>query len=142
MGINNPNLPNNVLSDEEAIQYLAAVVNAFRVGTYVPVTGSPTVTAAQMVGGVVDISGGSTATMTTDTAVNIIAQMNALSAGSAVVGATASFTIINDNSGILTVAGGTGVTLSGNSPTSLAAGAVRRYVIKVASASTVNMYAL
>lgn len=142
MGTNNPNLPNNVLSDEEAIQYLAAAVNAFRSGTYVPLTGSPTATAAQIVGGFIDVSGGSTATLTTDTAVAIIAQMNALSAGSAVVGATASCTIVNDNSGNLTVAGGTGVTLSGNSPTTIAAGAVRRYIIKVASASTVNMYAL
>jgi hypothetical protein len=141
MGTNNPNLPNNVLSDEEAIQYLAAVLNAIRVGNYAAVTGSPTATAAQMVGGAIDVSGGSTATLTTDTATAIVAQMNALQPGSGVAGATASCTIINDNSGALTVTGGTGVTLSGNSPTSIAAGAARRYLIKVVSGTAVNMYA-
>lgn len=142
MGVNNPNLPNNVLSDEEAIQYLAAQVNAMRAGTAVNKTGSPTLTAAETVGAAVSVSGGSTATLTLPTAAQIVAQFEALSPGSGVAGATASLLVVNDNSGALTVAGGTGVTLSGNSPTSIAAGAARRYVLKIVSGSAVNAYAL
>jgi hypothetical protein len=140
MGVNNPNLPSNVLSDEEAIQYLASVLNALRVGTYNSLTGSPTVTAAQMVGGVVDINGGTTATVTTDTAVNIIARMVALDANAG-VGSTAQFAILNDNSGVVTVTPGTGVTIvgTGTTGTSLAAGAYRKYLIKILTATTVSL---
>lgn len=138
MGVNNPNLPSNVLSDEEAIQYMAAVLNALRSGTYTGVTGSPTITAAQMVGGAVDITGGVTATVTTDTATAIIARMQALDANSG-IGSTAQFTLINDNSGVLTVAGGTGVTIVGAGGTSLAAGAHARYVIRQLTANTVSL---
>lgn len=143
MGVNNPNLPNNVLSDEEAIQWLAAQVNSMRVGTASSKTGgTPSATAAEMVGGAISCSGTTTATLTLDTAVNIVAQFNVLATGSGVAGATASMLITNDNSGVLTVGAGAGVTLSGNSPTSIAAGAARRYVIKIVSGSAVNLYAL
>lgn len=130
MGVNNPNLPSNVLSDEEAIQYLAAVVNALRSGTYTSVTGSPTLTAAQMVGGAVDITGGTTATVTTDTAAALVARMQALDANAG-VGSTASFTLINDNSGVLTLAAGTNVTLIGATAPSVAAGSSARYQIRI-----------
>lgn len=112
MGANNPNLPTNVKSDEEAIQYLASIVAGMRTGLYTALTGSPTLTAAQMVGGVVEISGGTTATVTLDTAANIIARMQALDANAA-IGSTATFRLVNDNSGILTVALGAGVTNAG-----------------------------
>jgi hypothetical protein len=139
MGANNPNLPSNVLSDEEAIQYLAGIVQSMRTGLYTGVTGSPTLTAAQMVGGSVDISGGTTATVTTDTAANIIARMQALDANAA-IGSTASFTLINDNSGVCTLALGSGVTNAGVAGIlSLAAGVAYRYILKWTGAGAVSI---
>jgi hypothetical protein len=130
MGTNNPNLPSNVSSDEGAIQYLAAILQSMRSGLYTGLTGSPTLTAAQMVGGSVDVSGGSTSTVTTDTAANIIARMQALDANAA-IGSTASFTLINDNSGTMTVALGTGVTNAGVAGIlTLLTGAAYRYILK------------
>lgn len=139
MGVNNPNLPSNVLSDEEAIQYLASVVASMRTGLYTGLTGSPTMTAAQMVGGSVDISGGAAATATTDTAANIIARMQALDANAA-IGSTARFTLINDNSGTLTLALGSGVTNGGVAGIlSLPAGAAYGYVLKWTGAGAVTI---
>jgi hypothetical protein len=138
MGVNNANFPNNVLSETEALQYLGSVVNATRLGLYNALTGSPTVTAAQMVGAAVDVSGGTTATLTTDTAVNIIARMQAVDANAG-VGSTALFRVINDNSGALTVAGGTGVTLVGAGANTIAAGASKGYMIKILTTTTVSL---
>jgi hypothetical protein len=139
MGVNNPNLPSNVLSDEEAIQYLASVVAGMRTGLYTALTGSPTLTAAQMVGGVVEISGGSTATVTTDTATNIIARMQALDANAA-IGSTAQFRILNDNSGVCTVALGTGVTNAGVAGSlSIPTLASYAYIIKWTGAGAVTL---
>jgi hypothetical protein len=135
MGANNPNLPSNVLSDEEAIQYLAGIVFAMRKGVYNALTGSPTATAVQMVGGTIEISGGTTATLTTDTAANIIAQMQALDANAA-IGSTSWVNIVNDNSGALTVTGGTGVTVTG---TSIPAAAAYRYLLTWSGANAVTM---
>lgn len=141
MGVNNPNLPSNVLSDEEAIQYLASVVNALRLGTYTALTtNSPTLTAAQMVGGVVEFSGQTAAqTITTDTAANIIARMTALDANAG-VGSTATFRMVNDNtsSGTLLLAAGANVTLV-NPGAVVAIGASRGYLIKILSATTVSV---
>jgi hypothetical protein len=138
MGTNNPNLPNNVASDEEAIQYLAGIVQSMRTGLYNGLTGSPTATAAQMVGGTIDVSGGAAATLTTDTAANIIARMQALDANAA-VGSTSFVTIINDNSGTLTVTGGTGVTVSGASGGTIAAGLAYKYLLTWTGANAVSM---
>lgn len=139
MGVNNPNLPSNVLSDEEAIQYLASIVQAMRTGLYTPLTGSPTMTAAQMVAGAVEISGGTTATATTDTAANIIARMQALDANAA-IGSTATFRLLNDNSGNLTVALGSGVTNGGVAGAlTLAAGASYSYMLKWTGAGAVSL---
>lgn len=138
MGTNNPNLPNNVLSDEEAIIYLATMVSALKSQTYVPLTGSPTLTGAQMVGGVVEISGGTTATVTTATAAQIIAAMQALDANAG-VGSTAQYALLNDNSGVLTHTMGANVTLVGTGGASLAAAAYRRFQIKVLTANSVSL---
>lgn len=141
MGVNNPNLPSNVLSDEEAIQYLASVVQALRVGTYNAIaTNNPTLTAAQMVGGVVELNGQTAAqTITTDTAVNIIARMVALDANAG-VGSTATFAIVNDNtsSGAATLAAGAGVTVVTPNP-AIAIGAANRFLIKILTATTVSV---
>jgi type IV secretory pathway VirJ component len=141
MGVNNPNLPSNVLCDEEAIQYLASIVNALRVGTYNAIaTNNPTLTAAQMVGGVVELNGQTAAqTVTTDTAVNIVARMIALDANAG-VGSTATFSIVNDNtsSGAATLAGGTGVTIVTPNP-AIAIGAANRFLIKILTLTTVSV---
>lgn len=140
MGTNNPNLPNNVLSDEEAIQYLAMMVAALKNQTFVQKSGAGpfTLTATEMVGGVVEFSGGAAVTTNTDTAVAIVARMQALDANAG-VGSTASFAIDNGNSGTMTVAGGTGVTLVGSGATSILTTIVRRYQIKVLTLTTVSL---
>ena len=139
MGTNNPNLPNNVLSDEEAIQYLASIVQGMRTGLYTAVTGSPTLTAAQMVGGVVEISGGSTATVTGDTAANIIARMQALDANAA-VGSFFTFRIVNDNSGIVTFTPGANCSITApSSGGSIPAASSYAFLCKWATATTITM---
>lgn len=143
MGTNNPNLPSNVASDEGAIQYLAAIVNSMRSGLYTGLTGaSPTLTAAQMVGGSVSVSGQTTAqNVTTDTAANIIARMQALDANAA-IGSTARFTLINDNtsSGAVTVVLGSGVTNAGVAGIlSIAIGAAYNYILKWTGANAVTI---
>lgn len=143
MGTNNPNLPSNVSSDEGAIQYLAAIVASMRNGLYTSITAAnPTLTAAQMVGGVVAVSGQTAAqNVTTDTAVNIIARMQALDANAA-IGSSATFTLINDNtsSGAVTVVLGAGVTNAGAAGIlSIAIGAVNRYMLKWSGANAVTI---
>lgn len=138
MGVNNPNLPDNVKSDEEAIQYLASIVQAMRTGLYTPLTGSPTLTAAQMVGGVVEISGGSTATVTGDTAANIIARMQALDANAA-VGSTFTFRLVNDNSGNLTFTPGANTSITApSSGGTVPAASSYSYIGKWATATTIT----
>lgn len=139
MGTNSPYFPDNVNSDEEAIVYLGSMVASLMNQTYVAKTGDPiTLTATEMVGGVVNVSGGTTATVNTATAVDIIARMQALDANAG-VGSTAQFSLINGNSGTMTVAGGTGVTLVGTGATTLLTTVVRRYQIKILTATTVSL---
>ncbi len=143
MGTNNPNLPSNVSSDEGAIQYLAAIVAAMRNGLYTSLTGaSPTLTAAQMVGGVIALSGQTAAqTPTTDTAANIIARMQALDANAA-IGSSAPFTLVNDNtsSGAVTLQLGSGVTNAGAAGIlSLAIGTAMRYMLKWSGTGAVTI---
>src|SRR6185436_10491188 len=112
MGTNNPYLPSNVLSDEEAIQYLAMMVSSLQTASYVAKTGAGPIalTATEMVGGVVEHSGQTGAvSFTTATAAAIIARMQALNANAG-VGSTATFGIVNDNtsSGAITLSTGDG----------------------------------
>lgn len=146
MGTNNPYLPDTVRSDEEAIQYLATVLNAVKNNTYTQLSGAGpfTLTGAQMVGGVVEFSGSTTAvTTTTATAAQILAAMQAIDANAG-VGSTIQLTLVNDNtsSGQITLAGGTGVTLSGPTPTAILIAAAKRYLIKILTTTTASMTAL
>lgn len=140
MGTNSPYFPNNVNSDEEAIVYLGSMVASLMNQTYVAKTGDPiTLTATEMVGGVVNVSGGTTATVNTATAAAIIARMQVLDANAG-VGSTAQFSLINGNSGTMTVAAGDGdVTLVGAGATTLLTTVVRRYQIKILTATTVSL---
>lgn len=140
MGTNNPYLPDNVLSDEGAIKYLAQMVFALMNQTYTAKTGDPiTLTATEMVAGVVNVSGGTTATVNTATGAAIIARMVALDANAG-VGSTARFTVINGNSGTMTVAAGDGnVTLVGAGATTVLTTVVREYLIKILTATTVSL---
>ena len=93
-----------------------------------------------MVGGVVDVNGGSTFAMTTDTASAIVARMQALDANAG-VGSTAQFAVVNDNSGTLTYTAGTGVTFIGGLPTNLtqATATIRKFQIKILTLTTVSL---
>ena len=141
MGVNNPYFPSNVLNTEESLQYLGAFIKAMRTQRYAAVTGSPTLTGAEMADAVVEISGGSTATITTATGPQIIAAMQALDAN-ADVGSIASFTIVNGNSGTVTLAASvTGVTLVGTDVASVLTDTSKPYQIKILTASTVSITA-
>ena len=146
MGTNNPYLPDTVRSDEEAIQYLATVLSAVKNNTYTQLSGAGpfTLTGTQMVGGVIEFSGSTTAvTVTTATAAQILAAMQVVDPNAG-VGSTIQLTLVNDNtsSGAITVGGGTGVTLSGPTPTAIAIAAAKRYLIKILTATTASMVAL
>jgi len=146
MGTNNPYLPDTVRSDEEAIQYLATVLSAVKNNTYTQLSGAGpfTLTGTQMVGGVVEFSGSTTAvTVNTATAAAILAAMQVVDPNAG-VGSTIQLTLVNDNtsSGAITVAGGTGVTLSGPTATTIAIAAAKRYLIKILTATTASMVAL
>ena len=138
MGTNSPYFPSSVDCDEEAIVYLGMMISALKSQTYTAVTGSPTATAAQMVGGVIEISGGVTATITTDTAANIIARMLALDANSG-IGSTANFSIVNGNTGTVTLAAGANVTLVGVDAATILTDTAKRYQIKQLTATTVSV---
>jgi len=138
MGANSPFFPDSVLSETQGIQYLGSVVNAQRLGLYANVTGSPALTAAQMVGGAVAVGGGAAATATTDTAALIVARIKAVKPG-AVAGATSHFHLLNDNTGILTLAPGAGVTISGDGANLIPPGSSRRYLITMVSDTAVTL---
>lgn len=141
MGTNNPYLPNNVLSDEEAIQYLAMMVAALKNNTYVTKTGAGpfTLTGAEMIGTVVQFSGSTTAVvLNTATAAAIIAAMQAADANAG-VGSTTVFGIVNDNtsSGAITLTAGSNVTIVGTAVIAIAS--ARRYQIKILTSTTVSI---
>jgi hypothetical protein len=106
----------------------------------------------------VDVSGGAVVTYTTDTAINIIAAIQIAVAnaykqglGSFAAGVNPppgvpnlfnvswTLTINNQNSGTLTVAAGTGVTLVGTNAGSIATVTARQYVVTITSPTTVTI---
>lgn len=90
---------------------IAAMLTAMQAG-FTPFGGNTgTLTAAMIAGGFVLVSGGSTATLTTDTATNIINQLTQSQGASVRIGQTFLLDIANLNSGSVTLAGGTGVTV-------------------------------
>jgi len=142
MGTNNPYFPDTVRCDEEAIQYLAMMVSALKTNTYVTKTGAGpfTLTGAEIVGTVIELSGQSAAgvVLNTPTAAAIITQMQALDANAG-VGSTAQFTVVNDNtsSGAVTLTAGSNVTLVGTAV--IAVATARKYQIKILTATTVSI---
>lgn len=141
MGVNNPYFPSNVLNTEEALQYLGALIKAMRTQRYAAKTGSPTLTGAEMADAAVEISGGATATVTTATGPQIIAAMQALDPN-ADVGSISNFTLVNGNSGTVTLAANaTGVTLVGADVASVLTDTSKTYQIKILTSSTVSITA-
>lgn len=108
-------------------------------------TSATTATAANLTGGavaaVLAMTGALTAaaTVTTDTAANIIA---AIPAAQRYVGYTYSLTIINESSGDFawTVAGGTGVTITGTA--TVAQNTWREFLVTIASETTVTLQSI
>jgi hypothetical protein len=145
MGTNSPYFPDNVRSDEEAIQYLGQLVTALKNATYLTKTGAGpfTLTAVETVGSFIEFSGSTTAVVVnTPTAAAIIAQMKALDPNAG-VGSTALLTILNDNTsvGAITMTAGDGnVTFAAGpaTPAVVAIATRRQYLIKIATATTVT----
>lgn len=108
-------------------------------------TGSGTATAANLTGGAVGVTLAMTgtltggATLTTDTAANIIA---AIPLAQRYVGYTYSLTLINESSAAdsWTVAGGTGVTITGTA--TVAQNTWREFLVTIASATTVTLQSI
>lgn len=124
--------PQEITSDmNEVIDALTPLEKA----TAVVSSSVQTLTAADILSGVISRSGGAGLTDTTDTAANIIAAM-----ANPVVGDGFEFTIQNNNSGTLTLAAGTGVTLVGT--TTIATVNARRYLLEVTGATTVSIVGL
>lgn len=94
-------------SEGKAIGVIADLANFLGQRTYTAITSgsSSTATAAAFVNGIYNFSGGSTYTLTTPTAAQIVAQIP-----NCQVGSCASVHIINTNSGTTTVTAGSGVT--------------------------------
>lgn len=141
MGVNDVNFPTNVRSDEEAIQYLALMVQALKTNAYVTKSGAGpfTLTATEMVGGVVEFSGSAAAvTVNTALAAAIIARMQALDANAG-VGSTAIFVIVNDetSSGVITLTSGDGGNVTIIGPT-VAIASANKFQIKILTLTTVS----
>ena len=112
-------------------------------GTGVPFSSASstgiTITAAQLGGGIILHNPGTNAvTDTTDTATNILAYMNANSAGVNVgdILQVESFTNAGTTTGIITVAGGTGVTLDANGTGTVPVGVQKTLNFRCTSTST------
>lgn len=86
--------------------------------------GNATLTAAQFVGGLYEIGGGTTATITTPTAAAVLAAFPNLQ-----VGDCFDFCLVNGGSGTATMAGGTGVTPAAPGTVSTATMVVFRCVV-------------
>jgi hypothetical protein len=97
--------------------------------------GTLTISAAAMVNGSYRITGGTTSTITTDTAANIIAALK-----NAQGGKRFDFLLVNGGSGTATMSGGTGVTIVGTSaPTT---GKNQLFIGVVTGAATVSLIAV
>jgi hypothetical protein len=106
--------------------------------TTLSTVGAGTITAAGIVGGVTSRTGSQSATPftdTTDTAANIIAALPG-----AAVGMSFEYTYTNTTNATATLAGGTGVTVSG--VTSVTAGKSVRYLVTYTAAATLTMVAI
>lgn len=138
MGANDPNFPATVASQTAADVYLALRAAVARAMAFAGLTGSPTATAAQIVDATVEISGGAAATLTLDTAANIIARMQALDPNAA-VGSTFEFSVVNSNSGTLTVTPGANTTFASVGGGSILTLVAFTYIVKWATTTTVTL---
>lgn len=92
---------------------ISALLNAMQ-AQYNAIGGTnATLSAIQMAGGFIVSSGGATPTLTTDTAANIIAALTQTQGATPRLGQSFLMVVTNLNSGIATVAAGTGVTIVG-----------------------------
>lgn len=97
--------------------------------------GNQTISLAQILGGVAVFTGAAAAvTYTTDTAANILAAMPAMDIGDTYV-----FMLSNTAAQAATIAGGTGVTASGNLVVNATA---KMFLLEKTSATTMNLYGL
>jgi hypothetical protein len=97
--------------------------------------GAQTISLAQILGGVAVFTGAAGAvTYTTDTAANILAAMPAMD-----IGDTYMFVLSNTAAQTATIAGGTGVTASGNLTVNATA---KMFLLEKTSATTMNLYGL
>lgn len=99
--------PSVVKNTEEALNYLAGAVSS-TITALVSAATTLTLTTAQLLGGILNTAGGTTCTATTPTAAAIVAAM-----ANPQVGSHFTFNVVNTNSGTTTVAGGSGVTVTG-----------------------------
>lgn len=97
--------------------------------------GNQTISLNQILGGIAAFSGAAGAvTYTTDTAANILAAMPAMDIGDTYV-----FMLSNTAAQVATIAGGTGVTASGNLTVNATS---KMFVLEKTSATTMNLYGL
>ncbi len=108
--------------------------NSYTPQTVDNTSGNVTMTAANVTNEVLICKNGSTPTNTFPSAASIISSMAGMQ-----VGSIRDLLIINENSGTMTLAAGTGVTLTGNTFT-MATATQRLFKIFIASSTTVTVY--
>ena len=118
------NFPSTTKNDEEALNFLALETQRLYniPADFTGATSTPT--AAQIIRGILSISGGSTHGLTLPSAASVVAAM-----ANPQVGSSFEFLVRNTNSGTLTVTAGTGNTLTGTATMPTATNQLFRAVV-------------
>jgi hypothetical protein len=128
-------------SQTDAINSVADLANFDTVFSYTALTSDdPTLTVAQMVNGIVKVSGQTTAQdVTTPTAAAIVAAIP-----NCQVGSSFEFTLQNENtsSGAVTVVAGSGVTLTGDTAVPIGQTQIYRGIVTNATTAAVRLVGL
>lgn len=129
--------PAAVKNTEEALNYLAKLAQALATVVTSAATTLTAAAAAFVTKGIYSLSGGTTCTITSPTAAQIVAALDNPQVGTSFV-----VSIVNANSGTATMAGGTGVTVVGLATAATNTSATFRGVVTnvTSGAEAVSLY--
>ena len=129
--------PAAVKNTEEALNYLAKLAQALATVVTSAATTLTAAAASFVTNGIYSLSGGTTCTITSPTAAQIVAALDNPQVGTSFV-----VSIVNANSGTATMAGGTGVTVVGLATAATNTSATFRGVVTNATsgAEAVSLY--
>lgn len=129
--------PAAVKNTEEALNYLAKLAQALATVVTSAATTLTVAAASFVTNGIYSLSGGTTCTITSPTAAQIVAALDNPQVGTSFV-----VSIVNANSGTATMAGGTGVTVVGLATAATNTSATFRGVVTnvTSGAEAVSLY--